>query len=120
MYKRQEEIRAAEDADLTYRLRAAGWEVERREAASVVHLSRPSVRGFVRQRMIHGAGGAWLQHSYPGSVPPKRWPGLLWWSVRTAAKGLFRGAVKRDRDEVIQGLFGPLENLSYDYAKTIR
>ena len=43
-----EQIRAAEDADLTYRLRAAGWEVERREHASVVHSSRTTLRGLVR------------------------------------------------------------------------
>ena len=39
----REGIRAAEDADLTYRLRAAGWEVERREdAAWCTPAGRPS------------------------------------------------------------------------------
>src|SRR5436305_1653034 len=43
----REDIRAAEDADLTYRLKAAGWNVERREAAKVVHLNRRTLRGLV-------------------------------------------------------------------------
>ncbi|MBA3306502.1 MAG: glycosyltransferase, partial [Thermoleophilaceae bacterium] len=40
----REDIRAAEDADLTYRMRAAAWEVERREDAAVVHASRTTLR----------------------------------------------------------------------------
>src|SRR3954469_20850268 len=43
----REDIRAGEDADLSFRLRAAGWKVERRDRAAVVHLSRQTVRGFV-------------------------------------------------------------------------
>ncbi len=112
-----EDIRAAEDADLTYRLRAAGWEVERREPAAVVHLSRTSARGFVRQRMLHGAGGAWLNRRYPGSVPAKRWPGLLWWSARTTAKGLVQAAIARDRDRAVMALFEPLDNVVYELGR---
>jgi hypothetical protein len=33
----REDIRAAEDADLSYRLRAAGWTIEGREPATVTH-----------------------------------------------------------------------------------
>lgn len=53
----REDIRAGEDADLSYRLRLAGWLVERRESASVVHRSRPSVRAFARQRAVLWLGG---------------------------------------------------------------
>ena len=70
----REDIRAAEDADLTYRLKAAGWEVERREQAAVVHLSRRTTRAFVRQRLLHGAGGAWLDRQYPGRFPASAGP----------------------------------------------
>lgn len=72
----REDIRSAEDADLTYRLRAAGWELERREGAAVVHRSRQSVSGFVVQKAGHGAGAAWLNRTYPGSFPARRRPGL--------------------------------------------
>src|SRR5204862_7432778 len=33
----RDDIRAAEDADLTYRLRENGWQMERRQGAAVVH-----------------------------------------------------------------------------------
>ncbi len=65
----RERVRAAEDADLTYRLRAAGWEVERREPAAVVHASRKTLRGFLKQKAVWGAGGQWVTREYPGSVP---------------------------------------------------
>jgi GT2 family glycosyltransferase len=116
----REDIRTAEDADLTYRLKAAGWEVERREHANVVHLSRASVRRFVRQQMLHGAGGAWLDRNYPGSVPRKRRPGLVWWGVRFAVKGLARAAWERDRDRAIWALLDPLENISYEFGRSLR
>ena len=114
----REDIRAAEDADLCFRLKRAGWRLERREAASVVHLSRASVRDFARQRMVHGAGGAWLDREYPGAVPKKRWPGLAWWAMRYAASHLAKAARHRDRDEVVLALLAPVENLSYEVGRS--
>jgi hypothetical protein len=114
----REDIRAAEDADLAYRLKAEGWEVERREQASAVHLSRATVRGFIGQQLLHGAGGAWLDRNYPGSVPRKRRPGLVWWGVRFAAKGLAEAAWRRDRDQAIQALFDPIENIAYEFGRS--
>jgi GT2 family glycosyltransferase len=113
----RENIRAAEDADLTYRLKAAGWEVERREPARVVHLSRSSTRRFLAQKVLHGAGGAWLNRQYPGSVPVQRWPGLLWWAMRHAVGGLAAGAFRRDRDRAIRAVFDPLEAISYEIGR---
>jgi len=115
----REDIRAAEDADLCYRLKAAGWEVERREHASVVHLSRANVRAFIRQQLLHGAGGAWLDRRYPGSVPSKRRPGLLWWAVRAAAGRLVRALRERDRDRVVWALLDPLELLAYEFGRSL-
>jgi len=116
----REDIRAAEDADLCFRLKRAGWRLERREEAGVVHLSRGSVRDLARQLMVHGAGGAWLDREYPGSVPPKRWPGLLWWCARAAASGLVEAARTRDRDPAIVGLLGPVENVAYELGRRRR
>lgn len=116
----REDIRAAEDADLTYRLKAAGWEVERREQASVVHRSRTTLRQFVAQRSLHGAGGAWLDRQYPGSVPRKKRPGLLWWAVRFAVKGLLRAGRARDRDKAILAVFDPLELISYEFGRSLK
>jgi len=115
----REDIRAAEDADLTYRLKAAGWRVERRETASVIHLSRTSLRGFVGQQLRHGAGGSWLDRQYPGSVPSKRWPGLLWWGVRSAVGGIAGAAWRRDRDQAIRAVFAPLHNISYEFGRSL-
>lgn len=115
----REDVRAAEDADLTYRLRAAGWEVERREAAAVVHCSRQTVRSLVAQKLGHGAGGAWLHREHPGSIPPRRRPGLIWWGVRTAATGLVTAARTRDRDCALWAVFEPLEHISYELGRSL-
>ena len=116
----REDIRAAEDADLAYRLKAAGWEIERREEASGVHLNRDSVRGFVAQQLHHGAGGAWLDRNYPGSVPRKRRPGLVWWALRFSVMGLLRAARERDRDRAVLALLDPLENVAYEFGRSRR
>ena len=108
-----------EDADLTYRLRDAGWGVERREHASVVHLSRQSVRAMARQKAIHGSAAAWLNREYPGGFPARRRPGLIWWGIRTAVKGLVAAARSRDRDKALWAVFEPLEQLSYEFGRSL-
>jgi GT2 family glycosyltransferase len=113
----REDIRAAEDADLTYRLRAAGLTVERREAATVVHLSRHTVLGLLRQKAMWGAGGAWLARAYPGSVPLARGPGLAWWAVRETIRGLFRAVRRRDRDAAILAVLHPLDALAWQVGR---
>jgi GT2 family glycosyltransferase len=115
----REKIRAAEDADLSYRLRAAGWEIERRETATVVHRSRQTVRQLVAQKALHGAGAAWLASEYPGAFPARRRPGLIWWGVRTAAKGLVSAARSRDRDKALWALFEPLEHITFELGRSL-
>lgn len=87
-------IRSGGDADLCFRLRAAGWELETRDAAAVEHHARSSLRAMVRQRARHGSGSAWLNSTYPGSFPAERWPGMVKWTVielARAAGRLIRG-----------------------------
>jgi mycofactocin glycosyltransferase len=115
----REGIRAAEDADLTYRLRAAGWGVERREAAAVVHVSRKSVGSFIAQKAVWGAGGAWISRMYPGSVPLVGRAGVLRWAVRATAGGLLDAARRRDRDAAIFALFRPLEALAWELGRLL-
>ncbi len=115
----REDIRGGEDADLTFRLRDAGWELERRESAAVVHLSRPTVRGFVRQKLVHGSGLAWVARKYPGAAPRRRFPGLLWWGVRTAARGLAQAVRTRDRDRAICAVFEPLEIITHELGRML-
>ena len=103
----EEGIRSGGDADLCFRLRAAGWGLERREEAAVVHRNRATVPRMLAQRARHGAGAAWLARRWPGALPRRRWPGLLWWGARRAAAGL-AAAARGDRDGAIVGLLdGP-------------
>ena len=115
----REEIRAAEDADLTYRLRAAGWEVERREEASVVHASRKTIRDFLTQKMVWGAGGAWIARTYPGSVPLIGRAGVARWAARTIAGGLLGAVRRRDRDAAILAVFRALEALAWEFGRLL-
>jgi GT2 family glycosyltransferase len=83
----RDDIRSAGDADLCYRLRGGGWEIESREAAESVHISRPTLRKLARQRLRHGSGSAWLDREYPGSAPGHgNWPGLLKWTLQSAGR----------------------------------
>lgn len=115
----RENIRAGEDGDLTYRFREAGWEVRRSERAAAVHHSRQTVRGFIVQKACHGGGAAWLDRHYPGAYPPRRRPGLVWWGVRHAAKGLVRAARRRDRDAALWAVFDPLEQITFEFGRSL-
>jgi GT2 family glycosyltransferase len=113
----RDEIRSGEDADLTFRLKAAGWEVELREAASVLHRNRQTVRSFAAQKLVHGAGLAWVDRNYPGAFPPRRLPGLAWWEARIGARRL-AGAVRyRDRDKVLWALLEPVELIAHELGR---
>jgi GT2 family glycosyltransferase len=81
-------IRSGGDADLCFRLRAAGWELEQRPSATVVHRSRSTVRALLAQKARHGAGAAWVEARHPGTFPRRRLPGLVAWSAREVASAL--------------------------------
>lgn len=115
----RDEIRAGEDADLTFRLRAAGWAVERREDACVVHRSRQTVAAFVSQKLCHGSGAAWLDREYPGAFPARRLPGLVWWGARHAAGGLWSAARSRSRDDVLWALLDPVELIAHEVGRSL-
>lgn len=115
----QENIRAGEDADLTYRLREAGWVDERRESASVVHRSRQTLRAFIRQNLHHGAGAAWVHSRHPWAMPPRRRVGLSWWAARTAVGGLASAAVHRDRDRALRALLDPIDEMAYELGRSL-
>ena len=115
----REDIRTAEDADLSFRLRAAGWEIERREDAAVTHRNRATLRAFVAQRMRYGAGGSWLERNYPGSFPARRRSGLILWALRTSIRGLAATARSRSRDRAIWAVFEPLEALVWEFGRSL-
>jgi mycofactocin glycosyltransferase len=68
-----EGIWAAEDTDLIWRLRAAGWTLGFNEQAVVQHAYRTSLRGLGRQWRGYAAGARWLSQRYPDFKPD---PGL--------------------------------------------
>jgi GT2 family glycosyltransferase len=79
--------RWAEDADLCWRLREAGWELEERPAARVAHRNRDSLRDLLAQQAGHGAGARWLNRSHPGSAPrlsARELAGQTRWCLRRA------------------------------------
>ncbi len=94
----RDEIRAGEDADLCFRLAAAGWQFEQRPNAVVHHRSRETILSLVRQLAVHGSGAAWLNREYPGSFPapsPASFALRIGHDVRLAAASL--AARERER-----------------------
>lgn len=115
----REDIRSGEDADLTYRLKGAGWQVERREPAAVVHFSRKTIRGFVAQKAVHGQACGWLDRVYPGSFPARRRPGLLWWALRASVRGVYAALCQRERDVAVLALFDALEQVLFEFGRSL-
>jgi GT2 family glycosyltransferase len=92
-----ESVRAAEDADLCFRLAAAGWRLEPRPGALVAHQARATLAGSLRQLARHGAGAGWCNRRHPGSFPPPGGPALAARLGRSAARALAAGA-RGDRE----------------------
>jgi len=103
-----ETIRSGGDADLCFRLREAGWGIEPRPDAAVMHRSRPTLRELLAQRARHGAGAAWLNRRHPHSFPRRRWTGLAVWSARSEL-GAVRCLIRGDRERALLGAIEPLD-----------
>ena len=100
-------VRSGGDADLCFRLAAAGWRLESRPGATVLHRNRTTVPKMLAQRARHGAGAAWLSREHPGSFPARNLAGLAWWGVKRAAAGA-SALARGDRDAALLGLLdGP-------------
>jgi hypothetical protein len=111
-----EGIRSGGDADLCFRLRVAGWRLDSREHAGVIHHNRSSTRAFLRQKARHGAGAAWLNRVYPGSFPPRErrpWLRRLVRELKDAAGLAARGR----RDEAADLLFPTLAVWAFELGR---
>lgn len=112
------EVRSGGDADLCFRLAAAGWRLESRPGAAVLHHNRVTVPRMLSQRARHGAGAAWLARQYPGAFPGRSVPGVAWWGVRRAASGA--GAMLRgDRDAALLGLLDGPAVLAFELGRRL-
>jgi hypothetical protein len=112
------DARTGEDADLCFRLTAAGWGMEHRPRARVSHRSRNTVRAWVGQLVRHGAGAAWLERRYPGALPAPGAAALtrrLLSSVRDAVRGLLRA----DRDVVAFALLDLVGALAFESGRLL-
>lgn len=108
--------RAAEDADLCWRLEDAGWRLEQRPAAVVEHRARATLGALLRQLAQHGAGVAWLNRRYPGSDPPpsaRQLAGRLSWYPREAWSRARRG----EREEALFVLLDLVALFAYDAGR---
>lgn len=114
----REDVRSGGDADLCFRLREAGWELEPRDAAAVVHHARRTLRDLLRQRARHGSGAAWLEREHPGSFPPKRWPGLIKWTLESEA-GAATALARGHRDDAVLGAVDPLCVLAFELGRRV-
>jgi glycosyltransferase involved in cell wall biosynthesis len=113
-----DDVRSGGDADICFRLRNAGWGIEPRDAASVVHASRRTVTKLLRQRARMGAGAAWVHQRHPGSFPPRRLLGLTAWSAGSLVRAS-RDALAGRRDEAILGTLDPLTVWAFELGRRL-
>lgn len=112
-------VRSGGDADICFRLRAAGWEIEPRERAMVVHRSRTSLRKLLRQQARHGSGAAWLSREHPGSFAPAPWPGLAKWTVESMGRAAADAARGRGDAALVTAL-DPLVKWAFELGRLFR
>jgi GT2 family glycosyltransferase len=101
-----EGIRSGGDADICFRIVAAGWKLDTRPA-TVAHTGRPTVRKLLRQYLRYGAGAAWLDERHPGFLEVRPWRHLVGSSLRGAVRGA-QLWLRGDRDAAIVTALRPL------------
>jgi GT2 family glycosyltransferase len=111
-------VRSGGDADLCFRIKQAGWEIEARKRATAVHRSRRTLRKLVRQRARHGSGAAWLARRYPGSFPRARWLGLTKWTFTSLAGAALASARGRS-DEAVVAAVEPLLKWAFELGRLL-
>jgi len=113
-------IRSGGDADLCFRLRKAGWEMELRPSAIVSHQSRRRLIQLLGQRARHGSGAEWLEERYPGFVGPRRrMLGLTWTMVAGLAAATGSIVSRRDGDDALVRLLEPISNTAFDVGRRV-
>jgi hypothetical protein len=114
-----DDVRSGGDADLCFRLREAGWELEPRPAASVDHASRRRLLGLLGQRARHGSGAEWLEHRYPGFVGPRRRMIGLARNLIEGAGGSAVSLVRGEREQALVRLIDPVSNAAFDVGRRV-
>jgi mycofactocin glycosyltransferase len=81
-------MRVGEDVDLEWRLVAAGHRCLYEPAVIAGHEVRPTLSGWLRQRMDYGTSAAPLAERHPGALAPFRmsgWSATTWGAVASGA-----------------------------------
>ena len=73
----RDDVRSGGDADLCFRLAAAGWQLESRPGAAVLHHNRVTVPRMLAQRARHNAGGRIDEVDAPFDANCETWVGSL-------------------------------------------
>lgn len=112
------DARSGGDADLCFRLTAAGWRIESRPGAAVMHRNRTTIPRMLAQRARHGAGAAWLAQRHPGALPRRRLAGAAWWGARRAGSGV-AALTRGDRDGALVGLLDGPALLAFELGRRL-
>lgn len=113
-----EGMRFGEDVDLVWRLLAAGWRARYVPSREVLHLPRPTLGAFARQRAGYGSSAPELVRRHGSAAAPLRagwsatavWAGGAAFGLRGAAAGLAastaivasRGKDRRSREALVE------------------
>jgi glycosyltransferase involved in cell wall biosynthesis len=114
-----DDIRSGGDADLCFRLREAGWDLELRADAVVEHRARRRLLGLLGQRARHGSGAEWLEGRYPGFVGPRRRIIGLIRNLVEGAAGSVVSLVRGNRDEAVVRMLDPVSNAAFDLGRRV-
>ena len=108
-----EGIRSGGDVDFCRRIQEAGYTLELRPAATVIHAHKETLREYLRIVSRYAAGACWLDERYPGIAP--RWPlwPELWRAVRGALGRWAAGDVEEAKFRLIDGLSLVAHNVGY-------
>jgi GT2 family glycosyltransferase len=116
-----EGIRSGGDVDFCLRLQSAGWALEFRPRALVLHRHRESVPALLGTFARYGAGSSWLHSRYP--AVGGRWP-LSPRELARVGGDVARLTLRGDREQavfrVIDGLGLVAHNVGYRSSNRVR
>ena len=113
-----DDVRSGGDADFSFRLRDAGWEIERRPAARVAHPTRSSLKAMLRMNLRYGSGSQWLRGRYPAFSPPASLTRALLSGVASGVRVPLAAARGR-HDEALLRAIDPLMRVSFELGRFV-
>jgi Glycosyltransferase like family 2 len=110
-------MRSGGDADLCFRLAAAGWRLESCPGAAVDHTARRTLVHLLGQRARHGSGAEWLEGRYPGFAGPRlSWTSLIR-NILTGGVAACGDFVRGQRDRALVRLMDPLSIAAFELGR---